>query len=176
MTDPLHPLFPAQPLSVWHRYRQQDLATLARKNALPVLPVYTLIERGPDTPPDAEEQQAAPVLRDALARLPDDMLFPVLPPLRHLPAQEPGQLFTLPASDAWRILEELIGSVARTGFTRLLILHPNPLLADGLDCGLRDARIATGLTLYRLAMPSQADTLAPLLREVYQDAPKGDAI
>lgn len=171
MTEPAYPLFPFQPPGAWHRLRQQDIAELAQRNALPILPVYTLVERGPDTPLDAEEQQAAALLHDALRPLDPEEACPVLPPLRHVPAQEKGQAFTLSAEAAWTLLGDLIESVAHSGFQRLLVFHANPLLADWLDCGLRDARIATGLRLYRIQCPADAGTLTRLLREVYHDLP-----
>lgn len=173
MTESAYPLFPFQPAGAWHRYRQQDLAELARQNALPILPVYTPVEHSPDLPPDREEQEFAPCLKQAVSATPPDMHFPVLPPLRHLPAQEPGQLFTLPATEAWRILDELVASVAASGFRRMLVFHANPLLSNWLDCGLRDARIATGLTLYRICLENSADDLAGLLRAVYLDSVPG---
>lgn len=176
MAESAYPLFPHQPCRVWHRHRQQDIAELAAQNALPILPVYTLIERGPDIPLDAEEQHAGAMLCGALAMLDRERHFPVLPPLRHLPAQEPGQVFTLSAEAAWSLLEELLSSVAQSGFRRLLVFHANPLLSDGLDCGLRDARIATGLTLYRILIPESAEALTHLLREVYTDWPKESSL
>jgi len=165
MTAPAYPLFPAQPDTAWHRFRQSELADLAECNALPILPVYTLAARSPDTPFDAEERQASPILNEALNLLSEAKHFPVLPPLRHVPPQEPEQVFTLPALEAWKLLEDLIASVAQSGFKRMLVVHANPLLADWLDCGLRDARIATGLDLYRILIPEQAETLARLLKE-----------
>lgn len=187
MPDTAYPLFCAEPPSAWHLYCQQDIAAWAQQNALPILPVYALTEHNPQSPIDLEEQQSAPILKDALEQLPECYRFPVLPPLRHLPAQWPGQCFTLPAQEAWKILEDLIASVAQSGFKRLLILHAHPLLADWLDCVLRDARIATGLSLYRINLeaagvtlktstPSPefnpADRLAHLLTEVYHHAPR----
>jgi creatinine amidohydrolase len=169
MAECAFPLFPHQPSRVWHRYRQQDIAELAKQNALPILPVYTLIEQGPDIPLDAEDQHAGAMLCGALAMLNRERYFPVLPPLRHVPAQKPGQVFTLTAEAAWSLLEELLRSVAESGFRRLLVFHANPLLSDWLDCGLRDARIATGLTLYRMLIPDNAEALTQLLREVYTD-------
>lgn len=166
MAESACPLFPHQPSRAWHRHHQQDLAELAKQNALPILPVYTLIERGPDIPLDAEEQHAGAMLREALATLDPEMHCPVLPPLRNVPAQEPGQVFTLSAEAAWSLLEDLLGSVAESGFRRLLVFHANPRLSDWLDCGLRDARIATGMSLYRMLIPESAETLTHLLREV----------
>lgn len=142
------------------------MAELAKQNALPILPVYTLAARGPDIPLDAEERRAAPVLAQALALVSGLAQFPVLPPLRHVPAQAPEQVFTLPALEAWKVLEDLISSVAQSGFKRMLVVHANPLLADWLDCGLRDAYLATGLRLYRILLPDQPEILARLLREV----------
>ena len=187
MPDTGYPLFCAEPSSAWHLYPQQSIAAWTQQNALPILPVYSLTERTPESPLDLEEQLAGPLLKAALQQLPGSYRFPVLPPLRHLPAQWPGQCFTLPAQEAWRVVEDLIASVAQSGFKRLLILHAHPLLADWLDCVLRDARIATGLSLYRISLeaagltpePSAssadvnpADRLAHLLTEVYHHSPR----
>lgn len=140
------PLFHGQPASAWHVQTHPDLHALAKTGATPILLVSSLCRWQESWPLDAEEI----LLGHLLAETP----FPVLPPFRHCPRQDPRQTFTVSSSIGWNALEDVLRSVHANGFKKCVILHGHPLLADWLDCGLRDLRIETGMGLYRMSLES----------------------
>ncbi|MCC5850559.1 MAG: creatininase family protein [Verrucomicrobia bacterium] len=152
-----YPLFHAETAHAWHHRTSPELAKCARSGALVLLPVYTFTRHKPEWPLDAEEWMGGRVLRQALdtdeaEAGPEDSRFLVLPPLRHCPAQDAGQAFALDLITGSRLLEDLLRSVSQSGFKRVVLLHAHPLLADWLDCVLRDVRLETGLDLYRIGL------------------------
>lgn len=149
-----YPLYHAETADAWHHRTSPELSDCARQGSIGLLPVYTFRRHEPDWPLDAEEWIGGQVLKQALASSHSQIAPPflVLPPLRHCPAQEVGQCFTVDLATGSRLLEEVLRSVSLSGFTRVVLLHVHPLLADWLDCVLRDVRLQTGLDLYRIGM------------------------
>lgn len=148
------PLYHAETRQAWHHRTSPELADCARKGAIGLLPVYTFSRHDPDWPLDAEEWIGGQVMKKALTSdsSQSNSRFLVLPPLRHCPAQAAGQCFALDLTSGSRLLEDLLGSVSLSGFSRVVVLHVHPLLADWLDCVLRDVRLSTDLDLYRIGL------------------------
>ncbi|MGA0333610.1 MAG: hypothetical protein ACO3NW_06610, partial [Kiritimatiellia bacterium] len=156
--DPPFPLYAGESLNAWHRRTSPEFPGLAQQGFLPLLPV-TCFRRWTEAGPlDAEERILGSLLRNAEAL--------ILPPLRHCPRQDPEQAFTVPVSVGWDLLTDLLRSVQAGGFRKCVLLHAHPLLADWLDCGLRDLRIETGMGLYRISLEGLGcDLRQPEVRE-----------
>jgi hypothetical protein len=151
------PLYHAETQHAWHHRTSPELADCARQGAIGVLPVYTFSRHEPDWPLDTEEWIGGQVLKESLTITDAHdgsfcSTFLVLPPLRHCPAQEVGQCFTVDLNTGGRLLEDLLRSVSHSGFNRVIVIHVNPQIADWLDCVLRDVRLSTGLDLYRIGL------------------------
>jgi hypothetical protein len=142
-------LYHGQNASAWHLHTSDDIRLRAEAGAIPILPVASFCRRGDDEPLDAEESLLGTLLLNLQGK---DYL--ILPPLRYCPLQDPRQLFTTSSVTAWSLLSETLHSIHTSGFQKCILFHGHPLLADWLDCGLRDHRLKTGMGLYRMSLES----------------------
>lgn len=116
---------------------------------LAVLPTCGLVDRGDFLPLDLEEQVSLRVLSRALAEpTVDGAVVRVLPPLRFLPRGHKGMRFCLGMDAAHRMLDEILKSVADSGFRKVMLYNANPWSEWFIDVAGRDGRIAHHLQLF----------------------------
>jgi len=140
----------------WAHFTTTDFPVLAsRPGAIAVLPVHGLADHGIGLPLDAEEALGSALLAEACGEAAATCAPCVLPPLRFGPAPIPETTwFGVTPEDAQDLVLELARGVARAGFTKLLIFSTSPWHREGLDAAARDARIETGLGVYRVHLGS----------------------
>jgi creatinine amidohydrolase len=146
----------ANPDTAWAHLTTTDFpAAVARPGALAVLPVYGFADHGMGLPMDAEEVVLSALLTAACAEAAAISAPCVLPPLRFGPA--PGAAnswFGVSPEDARDLVLELAKGVRFAGFAKLLIVSSSPWQRECLDAAARDARIETGLIVYRVHLAS----------------------
>lgn len=117
--------------------------------ALAVMVVHGFADHGLGLPLDAEEVLAGLLLPEACARLGGGVL--VLPPLRFGAAPYAGHTwFGVGLETAHALVMEQARSVKFAGFERLLIFSTSPWQRELLDAAARDARVETGMRVYRV--------------------------
>lgn len=117
---------------------------------LAILPVCGFQDRGDHLPLDFEEQLAMRILGCAIDRrqpLPGELIR-VLPPLRFLPRGHAAMAFCPGMEEAHAFLNEVLESVALSGFRKLMLFNANPWSEAFIDVAGRDGRIAHGLQMF----------------------------
>jgi creatinine amidohydrolase/Fe(II)-dependent formamide hydrolase-like protein len=145
-------LFHGETRTAWHRFGTQDFPELAESKPLCILPIGALKESECGEPLDQEERTCGEYLKRATDASGDEVPFLVLPPIRQVPLQEKGQVFTIDMESASKLVEATVTSAVRSGFTRFCLLHAGESLTDWLDGVGRDLRVGTGARIYRVGL------------------------
>ncbi len=134
----------------WAHLPTTEFAAAARRpGALAVMVAHGFADHGLGLPIDAEEVLAGLLLPEACARSGGAVW--VLPPLRFGPAPYPEHTwFGVSLETAHALVLEQARSVKGAGFERLLIFSTSPWQRELLDAAARDARVETGLRVYRV--------------------------
>ncbi len=146
----------AHPDCCWaHLTTTEFSAAAARPGAIAVLPVSGHADHGMGLPVDAEEAVLSDLLTEACGEALATCAPCVLPPLRFGPSPHPASTwFGLDAVTGRDLVLELARGVRFAGFAKLLIVSSNPWHREWLDAAARDARVETGLTVYRIHLGS----------------------
>ena len=145
------PLCIADDGSFWPWKKWTDFASWPDKNsALVVVPVCGMADWGLGHALDVEEILALSILRDAAARVAPNSGFHLLtlPPLRFVIGSDPGCAFVADTALAHRFIDEVVGSIAAAGFTRIVLFNASPWNEDLVDVAARDLRIERGLQMF----------------------------
>ncbi|MFN8526789.1 MAG: creatininase family protein [Chloroflexota bacterium] len=142
------------PNRFWGYYTYQEIAELARNpNATAVLNVGAVEQHGPHLPLMTDSLHGPEILGRALRRLPDDVVVLGLPPTVYGKSEEhrewPGTL-TFSGDTLRRVLMDITMSVARSGFSKLVLLGSHGGNVGLLDDYFRDLRIASGLRVFKI--------------------------
>ncbi len=145
------PLCAADEATFWPWFSSPDLAAWpAREETLVVIPITGMADWGLGHPLDAEETVAMAVLREASRRRPPDGRLLVIPPLRFAFGPDAGCAFAIDPSLAHALIAEVAGSVAASGFRRVLLLNASPWSEEICAAASRDLRLARDLRVYRI--------------------------
>src|SRR5919108_1194523 len=112
----------------WAYYTWQEIDAIAKadRNATAVINVGAVEQHGPHLPLITDTLVGMEMLGAALARLPDDAMVLALPPTNFGKSTEhitfPGTL-TFSGETLRMVLRDIGGSVARSGFKKLLLLR-----------------------------------------------------
>ena len=118
---------PIPPKRYWAYYTWQEIDGIAKRdpNATAVINVGAVEQHGPHLPLITDTLVGMEVLGAALSRLPDDAMVLALPPTNFGKSVEhinfPGTL-TFSGETLRMVLKDLAMSVARSGFTKLVLL------------------------------------------------------
>ncbi|MCC6188753.1 MAG: creatininase family protein [Anaerolineales bacterium] len=131
-----------------------QIADLPDKDkAVVILPIASVEQHGPHLPVYTDSLIVQEVLDRALARLPEEFPVWVLPLLAYGKSNEHSAFagtITLTSETLIRVLKEIGGSVARSGFKRLVILNGHGGNTEIADFVIRDIREQTGLLVFAL--------------------------
>ncbi len=144
------------PDHAWAHLSTNDFPAFAsRPGALAVLPVHGFADHGMGLPLDAEEAVASALLTAACADASERAAPCVLPPLRFGPAPGPtASWFGVSPDDGRDLVLDLARGVRFAGFSKLLIFSTSPWHREWLDNAARDARVETGMTVFRIHLGS----------------------
>ena len=146
----------AHPDTAWAHLPTTDFTNWsARPGAIAILPVYGSADHGMGLPLDAGEAVGDALLAPATAEASGNCAPLVLPPLRFGPAPHPASSwFGAPTDVAHDLVREIVQGVKFAGFAKLLIFSTSPWHREWLDAAARDARVETGLAVYRVHLTS----------------------
>ena len=127
------------PRRYWAYYTWQEIDAIAKRdpNATAVINVGAVEQHGPHLPLITDTLVGMEMLGAALARLPDDVMVLALPPTMFGKSVEhitfPGTL-TFSGDTLRMVLRDLAASVARSGFTKLVLLGSHGGNVGTLSC------------------------------------------
>ncbi|MHA6532097.1 creatininase family protein [Paenibacillus sp. BAC0078] len=135
------------------RLTTQEIRELPKEEVLIVLPVGAIEQHGAHMPVYTDTLLGEALLAEAFEHLPDDAQIWLIPSFSYGKSTEhteyPGTL-TLSAQTMMMLLQDIGASLARSGFTKLLLFNTHGGNADLLGMMAREIRISTGLAVYRL--------------------------
>ncbi|HEY2965787.1 MAG TPA: creatininase family protein, partial [Actinomycetota bacterium] len=143
------------PARYWAYYTWQEIDAIAKRdrNATAVINVGAVEQHGPHLPLITDTLVGMEMLGAALARLPDDVMVLALPPTNFGKSTEhiafPGTL-TFSGETLRMVLRDLAASVARSGFTKLVLLGSHGGNVGTLDDFFRDLRMETDLRVFKI--------------------------
>ena len=152
-TTGLHGSIP--PSRYWAYYTWQEIDAIAKadRNATAIINVGAVEQHGPHLPLITDTLLGMEVLGAALARLPDDVMVLALPPTTFGKSVEhitfPGTL-TFSGDTLRMVLKDLAASVARSGFTKLVLLGSHGGNVGTTDDYFRDLRMETDLRVFKI--------------------------
>jgi len=146
---------PIPPHRFWGYYTGPEIAELARNdpNATAVLNVGAVEQHGPHLPLMTDTLNGMEVLGAALARLPDSVAVLALPPTNLGKSEEhrdfPGTL-SYRGETLRMVLLDTATSVARSGFTKLVLYGSHGGNVGNIDDYFRDLRLETGMRIFKM--------------------------
>jgi len=173
MTDPevLGRLAQENPKTAWahHRWPYFSEPREAAGN-LAILPLYGFQDWAPDFPLDIEELVGSRLLSEAMESLKSAMSVLTLPPIRFLFRGSEKQFFGSDPETIHLLLEEVLQSISKSGFRKVVLFNTNPWNEAFIDVVARDARIAFQLQMFCINLsglglnfhPDREDAIHPV--------------
>lgn len=164
MTAPIPPpLCIADDASFWAWRRWPDFARWPdRENTLVIVPLAGMADWGLGHALDLEETVLLHVLRAASETRPATLPIVVTPPLRFVLGPDPGCAFAVDPPVAHAVVAEVLGSIAASGFRRVLLYNASPWNEEFIAVAARDSRIALGLQIFRISLSGLGLDLHPV--------------
>lgn len=160
LTVKVHGTIP--PSRFWGYYTWQEIDQIAKSdpNATAVLSVGAVEQHGPHLPLITDSLVGPEILGAALARLPDDAMVLGLPPTVYGKSVEheewPGTI-TYSGDTLRAVMMDIAKSVARSGFSKLVLIGSHGGNNGIIDDYFRDLRMATGLRVFKIHLGSIAN-------------------
>ncbi|MDF3056118.1 MAG: hypothetical protein K0R17_333 [Rariglobus sp.] len=134
----------------WRSWTQ--VAAIPRRDRVVVIvPVAGMADHGEELPLDIEEQVLMSVVREASLRRDAGEELLVVPPLRFVTGAvtpDGGTVFTVDAPVAHAFIDEVCGSLAASGFRKVVLCNASPWNEELCDAAARDIRIARGIQMF----------------------------
>jgi creatinine amidohydrolase len=145
---------PLPPHRFWGYYTGPEIADLARDpNATAVLNVGAVEQHGPHLPTITDTLNGMEALGAALWRLPEDAIVLALPATNLGKSEEhrdfPGTL-SFRGETLRMVLLDIATSVARSGFTKLVLYGTHGGNVGAIDDFFRDLRIETRMRVFKI--------------------------
>jgi creatinine amidohydrolase len=147
------------PSRFWGYYTWQEIDTIAKgdPNATAVLSVGAVEQHGPHLPVITDSLVGPEILGAALGRLPEDVMVLGLPPTVYGKSVEheewPGTI-TYSGDTLRAVMMDIAKSVARSGFSKLVLLGSHGGNNGIIDDYFRDLKMATGLRVFKIHLGS----------------------
>ena len=150
------------PSRFWGYYTGPEIAALGKSdpNATAVLSVGAVEQHGPHLPVITDSLVGPEILGAALARLPEDAIVLGLPPTvygKSVEHQEWPGTITYSGDTLRAVMMDIAKSVARSGFSKLVLLGSHGGNNGIIDDYFRDLRMATGLRVFKIHLGSIAN-------------------
>ena len=110
---------------------------------------------------DAEETVLMHVLRAASRARPPTLPLLVVPPLRFVLGPDAGCAFAVEPPVAHAFITEVLGSIAASGFRKIVLYNSSPWNEELIAAAARDNRIALGLQIFRISLSGLGLDLHP---------------
>ncbi|MEO7599352.1 MAG: creatininase family protein [Opitutus sp.] len=110
---------------------------------------------------DAEETVLMTVLKEASKARPESLSILVIPPVRFVLGPFPGCAFAVDPTIAHALLAEVLGSIAVSGFRRVVLYNASPWNEELIAAAARDNRISLGLQIFRISLSGLGLDLHP---------------
>jgi creatinine amidohydrolase len=148
----LTPLCVADHSTFWPWHRWPEFSRWSNPAAtLVIVPLCGLADWGLGHALDVEETVLMHVLRAASEQRPAALSLLVTPPVRFVLGPDPGCAFAVDPPVAHAQLAELLGSIAVSGFRRVILYNASPWNEEFIAAAARDNRIALGLQIFRIS-------------------------
>ncbi len=149
----------------WARYSWTDFARWRDVEKTVVLvPLAGCCDWGLGHPLDVEEVLGMAVLKAAAEGDdlgPEPVKWLVVPPLRFVCGAGAGSAFAATPTATYRLIEEVVGSVAAAGFSRIVLYNTSPWNEAVVDVVGRDLRIERGWQLFCVNLSGLGFDLLP---------------
>lgn len=126
-----------------------------------VVPLAGMADWGLGHALDAEETILLNVLKRASELRPATLSLLVTPPIRFVLGPDPGCAFAVDPGVAHGLLAEVLGSIAVSGFKRVVLYNSSPWNEELIAATARDNRIALGLQIFRISLSGLGLDLHP---------------
>ena len=126
-----------------------------------VVPLAGTADWGLGHPLDAEETALMSILRAASRSRPASLPLLVTPPLRFVLGPDAGCAFAVDAPLAHSFLSDVLGSIADSGFKKIVLYNSSPWNEELIAAAARDNRIALGLQIFRISLSGLGLDLHP---------------
>lgn len=157
------PLCLADDATFWPWRRWPEFARWPEPAAtIVVVPLAGMADWGLGHPLDAEETVLLSVLRAASGRNAGRLPLLVTPPLRFVLGPAAGSAFAVDPPVAHAMLAEILGSIAASGFRRVVLYNASPWNEELIAAAARDNRIALGLQIFRISLSGLGLDLHPV--------------
>lgn len=149
---------PIPPNRYWGYYTGPEIKAMGETdpNATAVINIGAVEQHGPHLPVMTDTLQGSEILGAALARLPEDALVLGLPPTNFGKSVEhiewPGTI-TFSGDTLRAVMMDVARSVARSGFSKLVLFTSHGGNVGIVDDFFRDLRIETGLRAFKIHLP-----------------------
>jgi creatinine amidohydrolase/Fe(II)-dependent formamide hydrolase-like protein len=150
------------PRRFWGYYTGPEIAEIGETdpNATAVLSVGAVEQHGPHLPVITDSMHGPEILGAALARLPDDAMVLGLPPTvygKSVEHQEWPGTITYSGDTLRAVMMDIATSVARSGFSKLVLAGSHGGNNGIIDDYFRDLQMATGLRVFKIHIGSIAN-------------------
>lgn len=147
------------PSRFWGYYTGPEIAQIGKSdpNATAVLSVGAVEQHGPHLPVITDSMHGPEILGAALARLPDDAIVLGLPPTvygKSVEHQEWPGTITYSGDTLRAVMMDIARSVARSGFSKLVLATSHGGNHGIVDDYFRDLEMATGLRVFKIHIGS----------------------
>lgn len=158
----LTPLCVADDATFWPSHRWPEFARWQNPAAtVVVVPLAGAADWGLGHALDAEETVLLHVLRAASRARPASLPLLVVPPLRFVLGPDAGCAFAVEPPVAHAFVSEVLGSIAASGFRKIVLYNSSPWNEEFIAAAARDNRIALGLQLFRISLSGLGLDLHP---------------
>jgi creatinine amidohydrolase len=146
---------PLPPHRFWGYYTGPEIGELAQSdpNATAVLNIGAVEQHGPHLPTVTDTLNGMEALGAALWRLPDDVTLLALPPTNVGKSEEhrdfPGTL-SYRGETLRMVMLDIATSVARSGFSKLVLYNTHGGNVGAIDDFFRDLRIETRMRIFKI--------------------------
>ena len=110
---------------------------------------------------DAEETVLMHILRAASQARPASLPLLVIPPLRFVLGADSGCAFAVDPPTAHALVADVLGSIAVSGFRKVVLYNSSPWNEELIAAAARDNRIALGLQIFRISLSGLGLDLHP---------------
>ncbi len=156
------PLCVADNSTFWPWHRWPEFSRWSNPAAtLVVVPLCGLADWGLGHALDVEETVLMHVLRAASEQRSAALSLLVTPPVRFVLGPDPGCAFAVDPPVAHAQIAELLGSIAVSGFRRVVLYNSSPWNEEFIAAAARDNRIALGLQIFRISLSGLGLDLHP---------------
>ena len=139
----------ADEATFWPWFTWPDIANWpAKDRTLVIVPVAGFADHGLDAPLDSEDTVLMSLLKRASETRPTDLSLLILPPLRYVLGPQPDCAFAVEPDVGCNLLEEVGGSVAFAGFSRMVFVNASPWNEELCKAVSRDLRIHRRLQVF----------------------------